>query len=118
MRGAYLAVLAFAFVFSFGPARADIAPPYPEFTTGVDISEGEPYPKVTAVAKNSPAEKAGVRPGDAVLALNGAYGKTRAPFYFWLKGLRGPKNSTLRLIVLRADSEVVVFDMPRTIAAR
>jgi C-terminal processing protease CtpA/Prc len=100
------------------PARADIAPPYPEFHTGVTIDEAEPFPKVTAVAKNSPAEKAGVKAGDLVLALGNSYSKTRAPMYFWLKGLRGPKNSTMRLIVLRSEAEVIVYDVKRTLSVR
>jgi C-terminal processing protease CtpA/Prc len=112
---AFLLVAAFAFA---APARADIAPPYPEFHTGLQIVENEPYPKVAAVAKNSPADKAGVKAGDLVLALNGAYGKTNVPFYFWLKGLRGPKNSKAQLIVLRNGSEVLVYDIARTISVR
>jgi C-terminal processing protease CtpA/Prc len=116
MRVLFAVLLAFAF---FGtPARADIAPPYPEFHAGVDVSESQPYPKITAVTKNSPAEKAGVKIGDLVLALNGAYGKTRAPFYFWMKGLRGPKNSKMQLILLRNDSEVIVAEFARTISVR
>lgn len=117
MRLVLSAIFALAF-FSAASARADIAPPYPEFHAGVDIAEGQPYPKITAVTKNSPAEKSGVKTGDLVLALNGAYGKTRVPFYFWMKGLRGPKNSKLRLILLRNDSEVTVYDIPRTISVR
>lgn len=116
MRAAVLALLGFLF-FSI-PVRADIAPPYPEFQTGVDIAEGEPYPKISKVAKGSPADKAGVKTGDSVLALNGAYGKTRVPFYFWAKGLRGPKDSKMRLVLLRNDSEVLVLDIPRTISVR
>ena len=116
MRAAILAMLGFLFLTL--PARADIAPPYPEFETGVSVDEAEPYPKVSKVAKGSPAEKAGVKAGDFVLALNGAYGKTPAPFYFWAKGLRGPKDSKMQLIVLRNDSEVLVLTIPRTISVR
>lgn len=107
-----------ALFFGAAPSRADIAPPYPEFQTGIEIVEAQPYPKVASVAKHSPAEKAGVKTGDLVLALNGSYSKPVAPFYFWLKGLRGPKNSTLRLIVLRNNAEVLVYDVPRTISVR
>jgi C-terminal processing protease CtpA/Prc len=116
MRFASLAVL--AFVMSFSPALADVAPPYPVFHTGVQISEGAPYPKVTSVAKGSPADKAGVKAGDFVLALNGDYSKPRVPFYFWLKGLKGRKDSKMQLIVLRNDDDVLVFDVSRTLADR
>lgn len=114
-----IALAAFlALIFTLAPSRADIAPPYPEFHAGVDISEAEPYPKVTAVTKNSPAEKAGVKAGDFVLALNSAYSKTPAPFYFWMKGLRGPKDSKMQLIVLRGNAEVIVYTIARTIPIR
>lgn len=116
MRILFAALLALAFAVL--PSRADVAPSYPEFHAGIEVSEAEPYPKIASVAKNSPAAKAGVKTGDMVLALNGAYGKTRVPFYFWLKGLRGPKNSKMQVIVLRDESEVLVFDIPRTISAR
>jgi C-terminal processing protease CtpA/Prc len=107
-----------ALAFAVSPSRADIAPPYPEFTAGIEITEGQPYPKIASVAKNSPAEKAGLKSGDVVLAMNGVYSKTPAPFYFWLKGLRGPKNSKMQLIVLRNNAEVSVFDIARTLPLR
>lgn len=108
----------FALLFIAAPTRADIAPPYPEFHAGIEIAEGQPYPKIASVVKNSPAARAGVQVGDQVLALNGAYSKTAAPFYFWLKGLRGRKNSKAELIVLRQESEVRVFTLARTISVR
>lgn len=101
-----------------GPARADIAPPYPEFHAGLQISEAEPFPKVNDIVKGSPADKAGVKLGDFVIALNGNYSKWKGPFYFWAKGLRGPKDSKVNLIVLRDEALVLVFDIPRTIRVR
>lgn len=116
MRFALAAVL--ATFFAFAPARADIAPPYPEFHTGIEITESEPFPAISTVVKRSAADAAGIKTGDRVLALNGSYSKPKAPFYFWLKGLRGPKNSKLQIIVLRNESEVIVYSVPRTLSVR
>lgn len=71
-----------------------------------------------AVAAGSPAEKAGVRKGDRLLALNGGYARTQVPFYSFARGLRGQKDSKLQLILLRNDREVLVIVVPRTISAR
>lgn len=116
MRFVFAATLFLAFFIA--PSRADIAPPYPEFHAGIAVVEGDPYPTVKSVAKNSSAEKAGVKPGDKVLSLNGSYSKTDAPFYFWAKALRGPQDSALRLVVLRDDVFVDVIDVKRNLPAR
>lgn len=99
-------------------ARADIAPSRPEYHAGVQIQEAQPYPVVSEVATGSPAEKAGVRKGDRLLALNGGYARTQVPFYSFARGLRGQKDSKLQLILLRNDKEVLVIVVPRTISAR
>jgi C-terminal processing protease CtpA/Prc len=104
--------------FALSAARADIAPPYPEYHTGLAIAEGEPYPVISDVAKGSPAEKAGVQKGDGVIALNGGYSKTGVPFYFFAKGLRGPQNSKLQLVALRSGRDVLVFQIARTVSLR
>jgi C-terminal processing protease CtpA/Prc len=98
--------------------RADVAPPYPEFHTGFQVEEAAPYPKINNVVKGSPADKAGLKTGDYVIALDGRYSKWKGPFYFWAKALRGPKDSKLRAVVLRGDAEVLVLDIPRTVSAR
>ena len=118
-----MTVRVFAFLAAFGAvflagvfqASADIPPPYAEYTIGASMAEGEPFPKIDAVGKGGPAEKAGVKVGDLVLALNGAYSKTNAPFYFFAKGLRGPKDSVAELIVLRDDAQVIVIKIKRTV---
>jgi C-terminal processing protease CtpA/Prc len=94
---------------------ADIPPPYTEYTIGASMTESEPFPKIDRMTKGGPAEKAGVRVGDLVLALNGAYSKSNAPFYFFAKGLRGPKNSVAELIVLRNGAQVLVIKVKRTV---
>lgn len=96
-------------------AAADIPPPYTEYAIGASMAEGEPFPKIDSVAKGGPSEKAGVKVGDLVIALNGVYSKTHAPFYFFAKGLRGPQGSFAELIVLRNDAQVIVFKIKRTV---
>jgi len=97
------------------PASADVPPPYTEYTVGASMTDGEPFPKIDRVGKGGPAEKAGVKVGDQVIALNGVYSKTNAPFYFFAKGLRGPKDSVAELIVLRNDAQVIVIKIKRTV---
>ena len=65
---AAFAAVSFAGVFQ---ASADIPPPYTEYTIGVSLAEGEPFPKIDAVTKGGPAAKAGVKVGDLVIGLNG-----------------------------------------------
>jgi C-terminal processing protease CtpA/Prc len=112
-----LAFLVFAAVSLAGVfhAAADVPPPYTEYTIGASMTEGEPFPKIDRVTKGGPAEKAGVKVGDRVLALNGGYSKTLAPFYFFAKGLRGPRDSVAELIVLRNESQVIVIKIKRTV---
>jgi C-terminal processing protease CtpA/Prc len=100
------------------PAQADVAPDYPEYHAGIQIEETKDYPAVSAVAAKSPAETAGVKKGDAILAMNGGYAKTNVPFYFFAKGLRGPRGSVLSLVLLRDGREVLVVNVNRTIAVR
>jgi C-terminal processing protease CtpA/Prc len=107
-----------ALSFAAAPSWADVAPPYPEFDAGFQVEDAAPYPKINNVVKGSPAAKAGLKNGDYVIALDGRYSKWKGPFYFWAKALRGPKDSKLRAVVLRGDSDVLVIDMPRTVSAR
>lgn len=109
---AAFAAVSFAGVFQ---ASADVPPPYTEYTIGASMAEGEPFPKIDSVTKGGPAAKAGVKVGDQVLALNGGYSKTAAPFYFFAKGLRGRKDSIAELIVLRGGGQVLVIKIKRTV---
>jgi C-terminal processing protease CtpA/Prc len=98
-----------------GWAGADVPPPYTPYSIGAGMDEGEPFPTITSVAKGGPAAKAGVKVGDQVIAVNGVYSKTRAPFYFFARGLQGPRNTFVRLILLRNESEVLVINVKRTV---
>jgi C-terminal processing protease CtpA/Prc len=98
-----------------GWAGADIPPPYTPYGIGAVMEDGDPFPTITSVAKGGPAAKAGVKVGDQVLALNGTYANTPAPFYFFARGLTGPKDSFAELILLRNGAEVLVVKVKRTV---
>ena len=104
-------------IFSFGAfhAVADVPPPYTPYAIGATLAEGEPFPKIAHVDSNGPAALAGVKLGDKLLALNGRYAKAKVPFYFFARGLRGPKDSVAELILLRGEAEVLVIKVKRTV---
>ncbi len=99
-------------------AAADIPPPYEPYGIGVTMEQTKSFPAVTKVATGGPAALAGVKVGDQVLALNGVYAKTSAPFYFFARGLTGPQDSVAELIVLRNEAEVLVIKAKRTVRQR
>jgi S1-C subfamily serine protease len=95
-------------------AVADVPPPYELFGIGATLDEGEPFPKIAKIDARSPAEKAGLKTGDGVIAIDGAYSKTSAPFYFFARGLNGKKASEVVLVILRDESQVKVVKIRRT----
>jgi C-terminal processing protease CtpA/Prc len=97
------------------PAGADVPPPYDPYGIGATMVDATPFPKIGTVDKGGPAALAGVKVGDQVLALNGMYSATPAPFYFFARGLQGPKGSVAELIVLRNDAQVLVIKVKRTV---
>lgn len=110
-----LACFAFLFGLAAFQAAADIPPPYDLYGIGATMMDREPFPAIGNVDKGGPAALAGVKVGDQVLALNGTYSATPAPFYFFARGLEGPKDSVAELIVLRKDAEVLVIKVKRTV---
>ncbi len=113
----FASIVLFLFA-AIGAARADVPPPYDPFSIGATLTEGQPFPTVSAVAANSPAASAGVKVGDGVIAINGVYAKGGAPFYFFARGLQGPKDSNVELIVLRANRDVLILRMSRSVPLR
>ena len=99
-------------------ARADVPPPYDLFGVGAVLEQAEPYPRLAQIQNGGPAEKSGLKSGDAVIAINGGYAKGGAPFYFFARGLQGPKDSFVELVILREGREVFTVKIKRTVALR
>lgn len=112
---AFLLLVAGVSVAGLVPAGADVPPPYDLYGIGATLADAEPFPKIDKVDKAGPAALAGVKVGDQVLALNGTYSATSAPFYFFARGMDGPKGSVAELIVLRGQAEVRVIKVKRTV---
>lgn len=99
-------------------AIADVPPPYDPFGIGARLEEAVPFPKFVEVQRGGPAEKAGLKKGDGVIAIDGRYSKSSAPFYFFARGLQGPKDSAVDLVILRDGSSVLVVRIKRAVAQR
>ncbi|MCE9521274.1 MAG: PDZ domain-containing protein [Alphaproteobacteria bacterium] len=114
------AVVIFLFAGFAGVSQglADVPPPYDPYGIGARLEEAIPFPKFVEVARGGPAEKAGLKAGDGVIAIDGRYSKGSAPFYFFARGLQGPENSTVDVVVLRDGSSVFVVRVKRTVAQR
>lgn len=100
------------------PALADVPPPYELYGIGASMADAQPFPTISTVSPGSPAARAGLKVGDGVIAINGAYSKGGAPFYFFARGLQGPQGSTVELIVLRDNREVLVVKIARSLPMR
>jgi C-terminal processing protease CtpA/Prc len=98
-------------------AAADVPPPYDPYGIGVKMIDATPYPKISQVDKGGPAALAGVKVGDQVLAIGGTYSNSPAPYYFFARGLEGPKDSVAELILLRNNAQVLVIKVKRTVSA-
>lgn len=106
-------------LFSFAAvARADIPPPYDPYGVGASMTEGDPFPTISNVVAGSPAAHAGVKVGDGVIAIDGAYAKAGPPFYWFARGLQGRQDSKVQLIVLRDRQQVLVLQLIRSVRLR
>ena len=100
-------------------ARADMPPAYAEFGIGARLEEADPFPKLAQIVRGSPADKAGLKQGDAVLAIDGSYSKSgRVPFYFFARGMRGREGSTVELVILRDNQQVFTRKLARLVPYR
>jgi len=111
-------LLLFSMLFVLLSARADVPPPYAPFGIGARLEEADPFPKLTQVQRGGPAERAGLKNNDGVIAIDGSYAKGNAPFYFFARGLQGRKDSIVELVVLREARQVLVVKVRRTVALR
>ena len=107
------------FLLSFAAvAKADVPPPYDLYGIGASLTEGEPFPTIANVVAGSPAAQSGLKAGDGVIAIDGAYAKAGPPFYWFARGMQGPQNSKMQLIILRDGREVLVLQFVRTVRLR
>lgn len=96
-------------------SRADVPPPYEVYGIGATLSEGEPFPVMANVAKGGPADLAGIKNGDGVIAIDGSYTKGGAPLYYVARQLGGPKDSVVELVLLRDGHSVTAVKVKRTV---
>jgi C-terminal processing protease CtpA/Prc len=112
-------VLVVLLVFGAGGAVADIPPPYAPYGIGARLVDAEPFPKLADVKAGSPAAKAGLKAGDAVIAIDGSYSKSGgAPFYFFARGMQGRQGSAVELVILRDTQRVFTVKLVRSVAIR
>ena len=78
------------------------------------LAEHEPFPKLVVVKRGGSGEMAGLKVADEVIAIDGSYAKSGAPFYYFARKLQGPKNSEVQLVVLRKGREVLIVKLNRT----
>jgi C-terminal processing protease CtpA/Prc len=97
-----------------GASRADVPPPYEVYDIGASLKAADPFPVVDTVLKGGPADKAGIKAGDGVIAIDGGYSKGGAPFYFFARQLGGPQNSVVELVLLRDAHQVLTVKVKRT----
>lgn len=98
------------------PGTADIPPPYDPYGVGARLEEAQPFPRLNAVQPGSPAAQAGLKNGDAVIAIDGDYSMSgRVPFYFYARGMQGPKDSTVELVILSNNQNVRTVKLRRTV---
>ena len=94
--------------------RADVPPPYEPHGIGMELGETDDLPAVQSVLKGGPAEKAGVKKGDEVLAVDGTYAKA-VPHYYLARSVRGEKGTVVELVLLREDRLVLVVKVKRSV---
>lgn len=82
------------------------------FGIGVELRPGDPYPGVLRVIPLSPAEKAGIQPGDIIIAVDGADLKDLG-FGKVIEKIRGPKGSLVKITVDRPGKGRVTFTVAR-----
>jgi C-terminal processing protease CtpA/Prc len=98
------------------PSAADIPPPYDPYGVGARLEEAKPFPRLNAVQPGSPAAQAGIKNGDAVIAIDGDYSAAgRVPFYFYARGMQGPKDSVVELVILTSNQSVRTVRLRRTV---
>ncbi len=71
---------------------------------GVEVSERDGWLTVVSVFRGAPAERAGLRPGDRILAIDERDARD-VPVQRAVRWIRGPEGSTVRLLLRRPGRE-------------
>ncbi|MES1173672.1 MAG: S41 family peptidase [Myxococcales bacterium] len=75
---------------------------------GVEVDFGDEFVTVIAPIEGSPAERAGVRPGDRILAIDNVSVRAR-PSIELVRQMRGEPGSHVLLTIRRAGSEKLIY---------
>jgi carboxyl-terminal processing protease len=79
---------------------------------GATVSSENGAIVIVAPIENTPAERAGIQPGDVVLEVNGESTEGWTTEIAVLK-IRGPKGSTVTLLIRHADGDEETFEIER-----
>lgn len=80
---------------------------------GIEILPGEGYPKILNAIDNTPAEKAGIKPGDLLIKVDGA-DVYNEPLDMVVQRVRGPEGTTVKLTIRREGREDFDLDLVRS----
>ena len=80
---------------------------------GIEILPGEGYPKILNAIDNTPAKKAGIKPGDLLIKVDGA-DVYNEPLDMVVQKVRGPEGTTVKLTIRREGREDFVLDLVRS----
>lgn len=104
-----VALGAFAFLVQSG-AQANMAPPLEEFRLGLAVEKTTDGPRITQIEKGSVADKAGLKKGDLILAVDRRYAKKLSE-----ADLNSFANDIhvwpVELIVVRGDEKILDFHL-------
>jgi len=87
--------------------------PYEFTTVGIQLARGEGKAQVTAVASGSPADKAGVVPGDEILQVGSLHAASNDVIAL-MRAMEGPAGSTVR-VRIRRDNATLVLALKRRV---
>jgi carboxyl-terminal processing protease len=78
-----------------------------EIGLGIRVSQSGPPGLIVAIAPGSPAQRAGLKPGDVILAVNGAT-LTRSNQASVIGALAGPEGTEVELVVDRGEAPLTL----------
>ena len=79
---------------------------------GIELLPGEGYPKVLDTIDNTPAKRAGIKPGDLLIEVDGV-DVYNEPLDMVVQKVRGPEGTTVKLTIRREGQEDFVLELVR-----